>query len=62
MMNLCQLIIDVLKSSGSTNKTSLFGLVGGNRNNFEDALQKCVDDGLVTKRTGSRNAVYFEAV
>lgn len=60
--NLCQTIIDTLKSNGITNKAALFNLVGGNRNNFNDALQKNIDDGFITKKTGAKNAVLFEAL
>lgn len=62
ILNLCQQIVDELKQSGELNKTNLYKSIGGNYSNFENALRRTVDDGLVIEKVGTRNAKLYQAV
>ena len=62
LLNVCQTIIDTLKTNGKSNTSTLFTLVGGNRKTFDKALEKCVDDGQVIKTSGAKNASFYETI
>ena len=58
----CQKIVDVLVKNGTMNNSELFKAVGGNRNNFSDALKKTIADGHVQIKTGAYNSTIYEAI
>jgi hypothetical protein len=63
VLNLCQKICDVLKANGAMSQSALYSKIRGFRKNFNDALDRVVNDGLVTKITGSiKGAIIYELV
>lgn len=58
---LCKKIIDTLVQQGGMNKSDLFNEVGGNRQNFNDALDKVIQNGDVKKKQGAYNSTLYEA-
>ena len=56
LLNLCQMIVDHLKQSGDMNQSALYSLVGGNKRNFEQAINRLKSDGTIDITQGQRNA------
>ncbi|HOD04383.1 MAG TPA: AAA family ATPase [Anaerolineaceae bacterium] len=60
IFNLCQLITDHLKQSGDMNQGALYNLVGGNKHNFDRAIERLKSDGLIIITTGAKNAKFIK--
>jgi len=54
------LITDHLKQSGDMNQGALYNLVGGNKHNFDRAIERLKSDGLIIITTGAKNAKFIK--
>jgi hypothetical protein len=60
ILEICRKIVETIEDNGSMTKSDLFNRVKGNRQNFEEALQKAVKDGKVKSKPGAYNSTIYD--